>query len=129
MRDALVGIVAVAVGGAIGALLRYGITAGAALMLARSSAPLFPVGTLLVNVVGCFALAWLVAAGERTGLVPGLRLFLGTGVIGALTTFSTFGVDAHGLILQGRSGAAVLYLGATLLLAGIAVLLGWAIGR
>jgi CrcB protein len=124
-------VVAVAAGGALGAVARWAVS----LALARGLAghPTwggFPLGTLLVNVVGVFALAWLVSAGEARGVgTPALRLFLGTGLLGALTTFSTFGLDAHGLITQGRAGQGLLYLGGTLALAGVAVILGWAAGR
>lgn len=122
-------LLAVAAGGALGATLRWGISLGVARLLSRAGAGWFPLGTLLVNVAGCFLLAWLLAAGPRSGLGPATRLFLGTGVLGALTTFSTFGLDAHGLFTQGRHGAGLLYLGATLLFAGVAVLMGWALGR
>jgi CrcB protein len=124
-------VVAVAAGGALGAVARWAVS----LALARDLAghPTwggFPLGTLLVNVVGVFALAWLVSAGEARGVgTPALRLFLGTGLLGALTTFSTFGLDAHGLITQGRADQGLLYLGGTLALAGVAVILGWAAGR
>lgn len=122
---------AVALGGALGALLRWGVAVLAARGLA--SHPTwsgFPLGTVIVNVVGVFALAWLMAAGEVRGVgSPALRLFLGTGLLGALTTFSTFSLDAHGLFVQGRTSHGLLYLGSTLILAGVAVVAGWAIGR
>ena len=122
---------AVASGGALGALLRWGVATLTARGLASSpSWSGFPLGTVIVNVVGTFALAYLISAGASRGVGgPGLRLFLGTGLLGALTTFSTFGLDAHGLVTQGRAGQAMLYLGVTLLLAGVAVVAGWALGR
>lgn len=122
-------LLAVALGGALGATLRWLVTLGVARSLAPTRAAGLPLGTVLVNVVGCFLLAWLLAAGPRSGLGPWTRLFLGTGLLGALTTFSTYGLDAHGLIVQGRSGAALLYVGGTLVLAGLAVMLGWGLGR
>lgn len=122
-------LVAVALGGAIGAAARWAVTLGVARLLARTGLPAFPLGTLVVNVAGCFLLAWLVAAGDRAGVGPFARLFLGTGILGALTTFSTYGLDAHGLFVGGRPGAAALYLGGTLVLAGLAVAAGWALGR
>lgn len=122
-------MLAVALGGAVGAVTRWAVSLGAARVLARSGAAPFPLGTVLVNVAGCFLLAWLVATGARNGIGAWWRLFLGTGLLGALTTFSTFGVDGHGLITQGRSGAAALYLGGTLIGAGLAVVAGWALGR
>lgn len=126
-----VAALAVASGGALGALLRWGVSTLTARGLASHPGwSGFPLGTVIVNVVGSFALAYLISAGASRGVGgPGLRLFLGTGLLGALTTFSTFGLDAHGLLTQGRAGQGMLYLGATLLLAGAAVVAGWALGR
>jgi CrcB protein len=124
-------ILAVAAGGALGSLARWGVSLAVARGLA--SHPTwggFPLGTVLVNVLGAFALAWLLSAGVHRDVGgPAVRLFLGTGLLGALTTFSTFGLDAHGLITQGRAGQGLLYLGGTLVLAGLAVVAGWAAGR
>jgi CrcB protein len=121
---------AVAAGGALGALLRWGVALATARWTAGGPWGHVPLGTVVVNVVGCFALAWLLSAdAARGGGSSAVRLFLGTGLLGALTTFSTFGLDAHGLALDGRPGQAVLYVGGTLLLAGAAVLAGWALGR
>lgn len=127
----IVAALAVASGGALGALLRWGVSSVAARSVATNPTwSGFPLGTVIVNVVGVFALAWLVSAGTARDLGgPGVRLFLGTGLLGALTTFSTFGLDAHGLFTQGRAGQGLLYLGGTLILAGFAVVLGWALGR
>lgn len=123
-------LAAVAAGGAIGAVLRWWISDAVARTLPQGPWQGFPLGTVLVNVAGCFLLAWLLSVDDVRGLGhPGVRLFVGTGLLGALTTFSTFGLDAHGLLAQGRTGQGLLYLGGTLLLAGGAVLIGWAVGR
>lgn len=123
-------VVAVAAGGALGAVLRWGVSLALARGLARTAWAGFPAGTLLVNVIGTFALAFLMSSGLSRGVGgQAWRLFLGTGLLGALTTFSTFGLDAHGLVSQGRVGQGVAYLGGTLVLAGLAVLGGWAAGR
>ena len=96
-------LLAIAAGGALGALLRYGLTNLMALLLGRS----FPWGTLLVNVLGSLAVGlvyvWMV---ERAPLSDALRLGLITGLLGALTTFSTFSLDTLGLIHDGRYVAA-----------------------
>jgi len=123
-------LAAVAAGGAIGAVLRWGISLTLARAMARGAWAGFPAGTLLVNVVGTFALAYLISSGLTRGAGgQWVRLFVGTGLLGALTTFSTFGLDTHGLVSQGRVGQSVAYLGGTLILAGLAVLAGWAAGR
>lgn len=121
---------AVAAGGAVGAALRWAISLAALRLTGQGAWSGFPLGTVIVNVVGSFALAWLVSADAARGVAsPTARLFLGTGLLGALTTFSTFGLDAHGLFAQGRAGQGLLYLAGTLILAGVAVLVGWAAGR
>ena len=121
---------AVAAGGAVGAVLRWAVSLAALRLTGQGAWSGFPLGTVIVNVVGTFALAWLVSADASRGVAsPAVRLFLGTGLLGALTTFSTFGLDAHGLWIQGRAGQGLLYLAGTLILAGVAVLVGWAAGR
>ncbi|WP_205712332.1 fluoride efflux transporter FluC [Euzebya rosea] len=113
-RTALV----VAAGGAVGALLRWqlagvmnGLVVGACPATASCVAtqPAFPWGTLLVNVVGALLLGWV--AGRQVD--PMRRAFLGTGVLGAFTTFSAFAVEA---VLVGRRSPleGIAYVGVTL---------------
>ncbi len=126
----LAAVSAVAAGGAVGAVLRWAVSLAAFRMTGQGDWVGFPLGTVIVNVVGTFALAWLLSADASRGVAsPIVRLFLGTGLLGALTTFSTFGLDAHGLLTQGRPGQGIVYLAGTLILAGVAVLAGWALGR
>ena len=115
----------IAAGGAIGTLARYGVTRAVAW-----SPPRFPLATLLVNVAGSFALgAVLVVALEHRRGGRHLRAFAGTGVIGALTTFSTFVVDADLLVRAGRVAVAAAYVGASLAAGLIAVSLGIGVTR
>jgi CrcB protein len=88
----------VAMGGALGAVLRYGISSGIYAWFGRS----FPYGTLVVNVAGSFALGLLsILLVERFNLPQEWRLALVVGVLGALTTFSTFSWDTLDLMQQG----------------------------
>lgn len=88
----------VGAGGFVGAILRYGVHT-----LTVGRAGTFPVGTLVVNVLGCFGLGLLAAwLDERQELSVELRLALGTGLLGALTTFSTFGVETLDLMRAGE---------------------------
>ncbi|MFF1869257.1 fluoride efflux transporter CrcB [Kitasatospora herbaricolor] len=104
----------VAVGGALGASARY----GAGLWWPTGGAEQFPWTTLLVNVAGCAVIGvFLVAVTEGRPVHPLVRPFFGTGVLGGFTTFSTYAVDIHRLFDEGRPGAAVAYLGLTLLAA------------
>lgn len=85
-------LLAVAAGGALGAMSRY-LASGWVARLAPDSA--FPWGTLAVNVLGSFCLGLLMGAGSegRWLLSPTLRTFLGIGFLGAFTTFSTFSYE------------------------------------
>lgn len=88
----------VACGGAIGACLRYFLIRESIKLLGKD----FPFGTLLVNVIGSFALGclYLWLEQEQREISQSLRLFLGVGLLGALTTFSTFSFDTFLLLQQ-----------------------------
>jgi CrcB protein len=102
----------VAAGGALGAGARHLVSA----WTLRSFGEDFPRGTLAVNLAGSFLLGALMAASlETEGVSLELRLFLGSGILGGFTTYSSFNYEVLALLGQGRSGAALAYLGATLL--------------
>ncbi|MCP4693191.1 MAG: fluoride efflux transporter CrcB [Desulfobacterales bacterium] len=80
----------VMVGGGLGALCRYSVALAAAKVVGAR----FPLGTLLVNLAGCFLIGAAFAVADRTQwLGPSARLFFMTGFLGALTTFSTFALE------------------------------------
>jgi len=117
-RDAAV-IGMIAAGGMIGAAARH------AVALALPTRDGFPWGTLLVNVSGCLLIGVLmVVILEATAPHPLARPFLGVGVLGGYTTFSTYAVEVHALLLDHRVGTAVAYLLGTVLAALVAVQLG-----
>jgi CrcB protein len=90
----------------------------------------FPVGTLAVNVVGCFFIGFVHSFAVLTvRLSPEARLFLTTGVMGGLTTYSSFNYETLTMIDQGRTTAAALYFAATVLGCGVAGVLGLAGAR
>ena len=105
--------------GALGALLRVRL---AAAVDRRSGAP-FPFGTLAVNLTGSFALGALhgASAAEET------LLLLGTGLLGAFTTFSTWMVESHRLIRGRRAALAWLNLLGSMAGGLLAAGLGWAV--
>jgi CrcB protein len=88
-------IFAVALGGAIGAVGRFLIGS----FVQRSLGASFPFGTLSVNILGSFIIGFLFLYFEQT-LAPTQKALLVTGVMGALTTFSTFSLETL-LMLQG----------------------------
>lgn len=120
-------VVSVGVAGVIGALLRYfaGISVHMWVIVG-----VFPLETLLVNVVGCFALGWLAEFVEQKPSMPDwFRIGLGTGLIGSFTTFSTFSLEMVELV-QGRHWIlAIIYIGSSLIGGLMSVQLGRAAGR
>lgn len=121
-------LAAVALGGALGASLRF-LAGGAALRVFGSG---FPWGTLIVNVAGCFAMGaaatWLAARGADAFGRAGP--FLLTGVLGGFTTFSAFAFDAAALTGRGAGGAAAAYVAASVALSLGALWAGmWLTGR
>ncbi len=105
----MVKLLIVGAGGFVGAILRY-VLSGVVQNLSGSA--LFPFGTLAVNMVGCFAIGLLSYMAEYRGLFgPETRLFVFIGLLGALTTFSTFGHETYGLIKDARVSIALLNVG------------------
>jgi len=95
----------VAIGGALGAVLRYSISSGVYNWFGRA----FPYGTLVVNVIGSLAIGLLsVLLIEKFNVSQDIKLGLVVGVLGALTTFSTFSWDTVDLLQQGLIQRALL---------------------
>ena len=110
----------------MGSVLRY-LTALAA---ARFLAPSFPFGTLVVNLAGCFLIGFVhVFAALTARISPEARLFLTTGVMGGLTTYSTFNHETLSLLEGGQGSLAGVYLVATVLGCALAGVLGIASAR
>jgi CrcB protein len=85
----------VALGGALGAVARYGLSG----WVQNASGSLFPFGTLAVNIGGSLVIGFVVGLGaERLLVPPAWRLFLTTGFCGGFTTFSTFSYETLALI-------------------------------
>ena len=114
----------IAAGGAIGAVARYGCT----IVLATQWGSAFPWGTLTVNLVGSFLLGLIGARAELAAPAPLLRLALGTGLIGAFTTFSTMQWELLLLLREQQWRTAAIYLIVSLTLGLLMVWLGHAAG-
>ena len=112
-------LLVIALGGALGAAARYGMAPAF-----PHAAGEFPWSTLLTNVAGCFAIGVLmVIVVERLSSSRLVRPFFGTGLLGGFTTFSTYAVDTRALLAAGRPAVAAAYLGGTLVLGLLAVVL------
>jgi len=120
-------ILQVALGGAIGASLRYA-SNGMALRLLGSG---FPYGTMLVNILGSFlmGLAAFYMLERMDGSFARFAPFILTGVLGGFTTFSAFSLDAVFLIERSRYLAAAIYMGGSVALAMLALIAGMALAR
>ena len=114
----------VALGGAFGAVARYITTLAATRALGAE----FPYGTVIVNVLGSFAMGVLFVLLMERGLSRHAPLLL-TGVLGGFTTFSAFSLETLVLVERGHSGAAVLYVAASVGLSLLAVIGGLALAR
>ena len=91
-------VIAIAIGGALGSVLRYWLSTGVYGFLGRG----FPYGTLAVNVLGCLAMGMLfVLLVERVSDNTVLRAGILIGVLGGFTTFSSFSIETFNLIEQG----------------------------
>lgn len=112
-------IVQVALGGAIGASLRYLSNISAL----RLFGPGFPLATMFVNILGSLIMGALIAMLAHKG---GMRYtpFLVTGVLGGFTTFSAFSLDAYTLYERGQAGLALVYVMGTVVLSLVAVAIG-----
>jgi CrcB protein len=116
------GLVAVGAGAALGAWMRWGLSAWL-----NPRLPHFPLGTLAANLLGGYLVGFAVAYfAARHDLPPEMRLFAITGFLGGLTTFSTFSAEVVQLLTQGEyatgGGLALAHLAGSLLLtvAGVA---------
>lgn len=107
----------IAAGGAVGAEARYGLD-----VALPHHADSFPWATLLTNISGCLLIGVLMVVVVEV-LTPHrlLRPFLGTGILGGFTTFSTFGVDVVALCRQQRLGLALGYVLASVMFCLLAV--------
>ena len=119
-------VAVVAVGGALGAITRYGVS----LLVARFWTGDFPLATFLINVSGSFILGFFVTfAAEKSTLDPMWRLLVATGFVGAYTTFSTFEYETQALNEAGATAVAVANILASVVAGFVAVQLGVMMAR
>ena len=115
----------VGLGSFLGGGLRYAV---AKLAMAIAPAP-FPLGTFLVNIIGCLVIGFVSALPLEGGLSPQTKLFLTTGFCGGFTTFSTFMNENYALVKDGNYMVLGLYIMGSLALGMAAVAAGHWIGK
>lgn len=115
-------ILLIGIGGFIGAVLRY-LVGDAAQSWTKSDT--FPVGTLIVNLVGCLMIGFLSHVGESSQIVTAeARSFMFIGILGAFTTFSTFSNETINLFRQGQNFYSALNVAANIFVGLAAVWVG-----
>ena len=113
-------LVFLALGGALGTLARYGLN-----VLVSQRIATFPLGTMIVNITGCFVIGVLAALTLRSEW----RDFLMVGVCGGFTTFSSYGIQTLNLARDGEWLFVTLNVVGSNVLSLVAVYLGWVLGR
>lgn len=114
----------VGIGGGIGSILRYLLS----VFIGRHVPIVFPLGTFLVNISGCFLIGVFYSlATKYTGFNPEWRLLLITGICGGYTTFSTFSYDGLILLKQGSNLSFLFYMIGSVVLGLLATFAGAAL--
>lgn len=116
----------VCLAGAVGTGARYLLGTWAI----RAFGPVFPLGTLIINLLGSFLLVVIMGLSLERGFIsPDVRVVLTTGVMGGFTTYSSFNYETFRLFQQGSRGLAALYLLSTVVGCLVLGLLGSALVR
>ena len=101
----MLNVLAIMAGGSIGAICRH----GTFLLVQRFSGPVFPAGTLVVNLLGSFLIGFIWCLFDETNWSHEWRLFIFTGLLASFTTFSTFTRETFQLFKVGDWKAALIY--------------------
>ena len=116
----MINIILISIVGAVGALSRYTLSN----LISKEFQTNFPLGTLGVNLLGCFIIGVAWQFSEHFAIAKNVRLFFFVGLLGAFTTFSTFGLESLHLFKDGHVKSAVLNIFLNNILGIILVLLG-----
>ena len=108
-------------GSFIGGVFRYLIS----LLIQSKSTSLFPLHTLLVNIIGCFLIGIVFGVFDKALISNEWKLFLATGILGGFTTFSAFSIETLNLLREGSIYYALLYILASVLLGLLATYIAY----
>ena len=114
-------LIAVGAGGAIGAILRYGLSEW-------MNSEVYPYGTLIVNLLGSLLLGIMMALLAEEIISKEIALLLGSGVLGAFTTMSTFSFETVKM-WETSPSLAVIYVAITMIICPILAFVGWKAGE
>ncbi len=110
-------------GGMIGSMLRFGIS-----LTWKGSG--FPIGTFIVNIVGCLIMGWVIALTQRNNFFDlHFKLLLTAGFCGGFTTFSAFSWEGMQMLLQNKVGMFAIYVAASILFGLLATWAGFTLNR
>ena len=116
----MIAALAVAAGGALGAMARYGVGVATTKMWGQN----FPYGTLGLNILGCFVMGLLIGLfAMKDPVDPTLKLFLTTGVLGGFTTFSAFSLETI-MLYERKPLLAFVYVAASVIFSILACWIG-----
>jgi CrcB protein len=110
-------------GSFIGGVLRYSLSQ----FIQTKFLSTFPIGTLIINILGCFTIGLVFALSERTNMSPEMRLFLATGICGGFTTFSAFSNETFSLMRDGQLFYASAYITSSILFGVFATFIGYSL--
>lgn len=123
-------IIYIAIGGAIGSVLRFLTTVLVSKFYPETSGNQFPMATFIANFVGCFLIGLFIGFLAKNQLEDSnLKWFLVTGFCGGYTTFSAFGMENYNLFQQNNSVLAFAYIGLSVILGLLAVWLGLSMSK
>ena len=116
----------IGLGGFFGSIARFGLAS----FIQNKTVSLFPYGTMIVNISGCFIIGILMTLfQERIAVSQNVRLFLIIGILGGFTTFSSFSYDTFALMKSGNFFSAGLNAGVSLFGCLIATWIGFYVGE
>jgi CrcB protein len=114
-------ILAIGAGSFIGGIFRYLLS----ILVQTKTTTNFPLGTLTVNIIGCFFIGIVFGIFDKGQMSHEWKLFLATGIIGGFTTFSAFSMETFSLFREGHTGYALLYILASVLLGLLATYIAY----
>ena len=114
-------ILAIGAGSFIGGIFRYLLS----ILVQTKTTTNFPLGTLIVNIIGCFFIGIVFGIFGKGQMSHEWKLFLATGVIGGFTTFSAFSIETFTLFREGNTGYALLYILASVIIGLLATYIAY----